>query len=756
MKIVITRKLPFSIILFFMCAGTSFALNHGSMKGAGVAMYDQGSLGGNTAGTAKTATLDYKLVTIGNKTWAWNKVNGATIDTGADWCSQLRYWSGTGTKTENNMLSRNATANLATEVWTSSTAFMPSPLKISFFQNLTSGIGMAETAAFAYNPTAINSAVAGDNTSPVITTASATTGETTATLNITGSDDQSDVFYHIVGTGIEEIAFTSNFELAGLTPNTEYSLSVTPIDFSGNEGTTQTVTFTTAGLTQITSGIAKDIKFVLLSTNDKLEYYYEFTNQQNTFRDAFLQITPAGGTMFEVKPSISPDGKYAYGATSDPRIAGKVLSLDLGYFIYAEGDPIWDDYVVENRVITEGALKGTSIKHQMNGGIAPSEKETVAPILDKVTLSDVTNDYIKLHILGADNSGTVYYQITGATNTADAFRTGDFYLTSIEPGRIYDLTVVAKDLSGNVSRSVVLKAKTANQRSNISNNNGMGYNTTTPPANGGELVSILNFDGTNLTLGCTTASTVIQNAEWKNRELYNPTVKINGTSYPLTLDTNKTTASITFNGKIGQDETAILLSEGTVLNIQWSVFWGETGGNFFTGTYIYKLGDEGQSDTEGPSLPELSATGTTLTWPTCTDLLSGVKCYRIEESGVSTIIMDLGEPSFSYEMAASPGVVTVTAVDFAGNTTSASIGNTTGVDETKESDFSLVTDLHSGHVSIKGVNAKKAAIYDLTAKVVAATQNTNRIDVSNLIAGIYLVKVVDSNGKNHSAKLVVR
>lgn len=761
MRIITMKKLLLAGALLISYSGTSWALEHGSMKGSGLAMYDQGTLGGNTAATPKAATLDYKLVTIGSKTWTWNKVNGTTIDTGADWCSQLRYWSNLGVKTENNLTNRNATANLATEVWASSDKAMPSPVKISFFQNLVGGIGMCETGAFDYDPTAKNSAVVGDNTAPVISSATvASLGETTATLNLAGSDNEGDLFYHITGAGLEEIVFTSSFELSNLAPNTAYSLTIIPIDFSGNEGSAEVVNFTTTGLVQITSGIAKDIKFVLLSSNNELEYYYEFTDPSKTFREAFLKITPAGGSEFEIKPTISPDGKYAYGKTNDARLAGKVLSLNLGYFIYVAGDPIWEDYVMSNTVITSGALTGTSIKHKMGGGIDASEQEATAPTLASATLVDVTSEYIKLNISGADNSGTVFYQITGTGTTVNAFRTGDFYLTNIQAGQIYNLSVAAKDLSGNTSEAISLKAKTESQRSNIKNNLGMDYNNTTTTTSGGELVSIVNFDGTNLTLGCTTASNVIQNAGWLNREIYNPTVKINGVSYPLTLDANKTTATHTFAGQIGENEQTIQLTQGTALEIQWSVFWGEGGGNFFSGTFTYKIGDEGQSDTEGPSKPALSVSGTAVTWPACTDALSGVKYYKIEELTGSTpavIIMDLGESSFSYTLSSASVDARITAVDFEGNETSALTSEiTVGIDETQGHNLSVYLDSQNTSAIVEGVSVDKAIIYDLSGKIVTSAKNTNTIDVSRLVNGIYLVKIISIDGFEATAKLVIR
>ncbi len=238
--------------------------------------------------------------------------------------------------------------------------------------------------------------------------------ETTADLNITGSDDSGDLFYYITsGTGIAEVSFLPTITITGLTSSTTYTLNVTPVDFNGNTGASFPVSFTTGGLVQITSGIAKDIKFVLKSTATQLEYYYQLTDPTKKFRDAFLQITPAGSsTYFEIKPTLSPDSTYVYGVSTDASIANKILSLNCGYWI-APGQPDYSDYVVTNTTITSGPLSGIPIKHQMGGGIAASEADTTSPVLNGVTLEDVTSNYLKLGIDGSDNSGNVYYTITG-------------------------------------------------------------------------------------------------------------------------------------------------------------------------------------------------------------------------------------------------------------------------------------------------------------------------------------------------------
>jgi len=752
----LTQRMKLTLLLVpLFSVNATAALTHGSIKGSGLTLYDQGSAGGNTEGATKVPTLDFKVVTIGSKTWGWEKANGSYIETGADWVSQLRFWSSANAKTENNMLNRDATNNLATEVWGKTSNSLPSPANLSFFNVMVTG-GYSETALIPYDPTAKNSAVVGDITPPVITScATSDIAEISAKINITGSDDASDLFYYITGDGIEEVSFRPTISLTGLSANTTYNLTVTPIDFSGNEGTPESVSFTTGGLVQITSGIAKDIKFVFKSTETQFEYYYEFTDPTKKFRDAFIKITPSGDTEFEIKPTLSPDSTYVYGVSTDSRLANKILTLNCGYFIYVPGDPIWENYVVDNKVITEGTLNGISIKHQMGAGPSMGETETVTPILNNVSLEDVTSKYIKLHIDGNDNSGTVYYEITGGKQAINAFRTGDYYITDIEPGKNYTLNIVAKDLSGNYSAGIEVQAKTIKSRSNIVDNIGMNYNTTTTTTAGGELVSIIQQTGNSLTLGCTTASNVIQDAGYLNRIFNTPTVKINGTDYPLTIDANKTTATATFTGQIGE----IPIEDGSSFEICWSVFWGETGGgNFVTGTYTYKIGDTGQTDTEGPSAPELSLTGNTLSWNACTDLLSGVKWYEVNEAGQATLrIFDLGETSFSYNLIDANNQISVTALDFAGNFSETSTVNVYVSNKITLKDKNIVyQDPITKQIFISGVKNTNIDLFTIEGKLVKSAVNTNTINVSTLAKGLYIVLYTNEDGMRCPVKVEVR
>lgn len=244
MKKQFLKKLAFVLCIPLLTINAMATLTHGSIKGTAIPLYNQYDAGTINLLSARAGkTFDYKVVTIGTKSWGYTNLTGATIQ-GNGWSSQLRYWGGAtfGTKTENWLTNRVAGTPMT---YGSTTSAIPSPLQLSFLQEITVN-EFTETQRINYDVTLKNSAVTGDNTAPVITscTAAGVTGNS-VTLNISGSDDQSDLFYYVTGNGLAEVLFLSGNTLTGLTPSTVYNLTVTPIDFSGNEGTPSNVQFTT-------------------------------------------------------------------------------------------------------------------------------------------------------------------------------------------------------------------------------------------------------------------------------------------------------------------------------------------------------------------------------------------------------------------------------------------------------------------------------------------------------------------------------
>jgi len=761
MKTTILKKMAVMLCAFLLTGffTASAVLTIGSAKGTLLPLYTNNDGGLINPATLKAGvTFDYKIVTVGTKTWAWTNVNGGGTIGAATWASQLRYWSTPTSHSENNLVNRNAT----TQTYGSTTNAVPASKSISFFE-ATSAVGNTETDRITYDVTIVNNPVGSDVIAPTVTACNSSgVTETTAALTITGSDDSGDVFYYISGNGgVSEVSFLPTITLSGLTQLTTYNLTVTPVDFTGNQGTPFAVSFTTSGLVQITSGIAKDIKFVFKSTTTQFEYYYQLTDPSKKFRDAFIQITPAGGTMFEIKPTLSPDSTYVYGISTDSRLASKILTLNCGYWI-APGLPDYSDYVVSNTTITSGALNGTLIKHQMGGGIAPAEAETTVPVINSATLVDVTSNYVKLNINGSDNSGTVYYTITGAKSTVNAYRTGNYFLTAIDPGKVYNLSVKPYDLSGNTAAAQTLTVKTMNARSNIKDSTTTNYNTLVlPVAPNGELVTIIKLSGSNLTLGCTTKSLLIPAGASRNKKFNNPTVVINNIPYPLTMSPDSLTATTTFTGTIGT--TAI--TAGTSLSVKWNVYWGSAlpnggvrGGNYFTGVFTYVVGDTGQTDVIGPSTPGISTGVNPITWPACTDDLSGVKSYLVSETGQTPVtIFDLGGTTFTYTKVNNLNVVTVQAIDFVGNMSAVATDPGLGTANQQIALNSTVVypNPATDRIYISG-DVAEVAFYSLQGQLIHSVINKNTVDVSIFAKGLYLVKVIDKLGSQKSSKLEIR
>lgn len=765
-----------------LCAEKAMALipEHGSILGKNLTAYDVGQTNSTPFGS-EILSVDYKLVTIGDKPYVWVRNNGSWNFSNANYGVQLRFWATAGDYTQSPIVKGTAAqeycfsgaANRIPATGSFKEAVGPpwsqggtgwstnQYITLYFFTN-------RETNYITYDKTMKNSAVAGDNTAPTLTSVAAPDAditETTAKLTFAATD-ANDFFYYIKGEGIEQVCFLNEMTLTGLSTSTSYSLQVTAVDFSGNESAPQTVNFTTKGMVNITSGIAQDIRFIMKSTTTDLEYYCEFTDPTKTFRDASLKLTPAGGAEFELKPEgttgyVSPDGKYCYIKTNNANIAGKVLNVKLGYFVYEE--PInYENWVVNLETITSGENTGLPIMHLMGGAVA--SPEVVAPVLTSANLVDVTDQYILLDLQGSDNSGVVYYEITGAEGTVNAFRTGEYYLKNILPGKAYTLTITGKDLSGNSStNSVQITVKTPDARGNVfaGQEIGTAWNNNTPYQTNPELVVSIERSGNQLTFKSTTASDLITNAAWKDRAIFSPTVRINGsnTGIPMTLSPDGMSGSVTFTDEI----EGIKIEDGVTLTLRWTVGWTETApGSYLTGEYIYKVGDDGQADTEAPTIPAVTANGFNITWKAASDLLSGVKEYKVYADDVLVeSVYDLGEGSFTITLPESTVNVKIEVYDFAGNMSefSDALANippgATGIGQAKQGVMDII---QSGkNITVISENAiKEINIYAINGQLLAAVKDVNSINVAGLTNGVYVLKVKDAENNTGSFKVAVK
>ena len=397
------------------------ALTHGSIKGTAVGLYDQYNEGAINLTTLRAGkTCDFKVVTIGNKSWGLTNLTGTTIQ-GNGWSSQLRYWGGAGftAKTENWLQTRIPTTNYTLGT---TTATIPSPLQLSFLQE-TSSNEFTETQRVNYDITAKNSSVSGDVTAPVISSCTAAdVAGTTATLNITGSDNLSDLFYYVTGNGISEVMFLSSNTLTGLTPATAYNLTVTPIDFSGNEGTPATVQFKTTPNVSFTADNL--LGFPVLTVT--------FTNT-TTNAESYEWNFGDGSAL-----STATNPTHAYQAQGTYTVTLKATNTSVGV----------SSTLVKTNFITVNAKPTLPVGELLYGGNMENANfwlvdylNTGAGKFPSATWNNTTN------VPGAGSGGCLYVNSTGGS---DGIQYAIYQKVSLIAGHIYEFNGAFRDLTANL------------------------------------------------------------------------------------------------------------------------------------------------------------------------------------------------------------------------------------------------------------------------------------------------------------------
>lgn len=360
------KNLLLASVLFlgFFSANDLQALDHGSIKGKNEPMYTIRD-GAAPGAAVNGLTLDFKLVTIGNKTWAWTNWQGKNIS-GNSWSSQLRFWQ--PTKLENNL-----TGRVAGTQQTYGTCAKPSqnPLKITFLQEENNAF--FETADFDYNYTQQNSADASDTEAPVLAEPTIVSQTALALeLSLSASDNSNDFFYYIVDeeNSFVEVSFFNSVKLT-LLPETAYNFSIYAVDFSGNMSNLKKVSTQASEALYFVEGNAQAISFKLDSRSlNKL--LIECTST-SVIGDAFVKLTIGGKPIDgkEWKPTIAAAGTTTYQIeVPSNEVPGwaenAILGLNLGYIVSPIGD--WGHYVVENSTITSGEHSGAPILHKIGTG----------------------------------------------------------------------------------------------------------------------------------------------------------------------------------------------------------------------------------------------------------------------------------------------------------------------------------------------------------------------------------------------------
>ena len=78
------------------------------------------------------------------------------------------------------------------------------------------------------------------------------------------------------------------------------------------------------------------------------------------------------------------------------------------------------------------------------------------------------------------------------------------------------------------------------------------------------------------------------------------------------------------------------------------------------------------------------------------------------------------------------------------------------VEETEGNGFTLWPNPTSGAVQIEGVEAEEVWVYNALGQVVKSVQNTNEVSLEGLVEGVYLVRIMDAEGKVYTNKITKR
>lgn len=412
------------LLMALVAVSVSVTAQIGSMKGKGLPVYTMRDNISLPVGTAiANVTFDYKIVTLGQTTYAWTNLNQGSV-TGDVWASQLRFWQ--PGKMENTLTNRVPGTQ---QTYGQCANPVQNPLTVTFFQNIADNIGFTETDNLTYDATMTNSADAADVTAPVLADP-VIAGQTSLQLRLTlsATDDSNDFFYIVedAANNFSAVSFVNDATLA-IVPGINYTLSVKAVDFSGNQSAAKTINVQGQEPVYFTEGVA-NLNSFKLDSRSLTELVVEGTSTAAPFGDVYVKVsidgqwvTDGGAAVKEWKVTgiNQTAGVQSYilhiPSGEIPGWAdGKILTLDLGY-ITAPINNDWGRYVSPNLLITEGENAGSPILHQVGTGV---DIEEVIP-----TEYECTNNLFN----AADwTLGTVYFapNWVESTNYTAAFADG--------------------------------------------------------------------------------------------------------------------------------------------------------------------------------------------------------------------------------------------------------------------------------------------------------------------------------------------
>jgi hypothetical protein len=79
------------------------------------------------------------------------------------------------------------------------------------------------------------------------------------------------------------------------------------------------------------------------------------------------------------------------------------------------------------------------------------------------------------------------------------------------------------------------------------------------------------------------------------------------------------------------------------------------------------------------------------------------------------------------------------------------------VDENEgETKVTIFPNPTNGIIHIEGVTASEVQVYNALGQVVKTVRGTNEVDLSGLAEGIYLLRIMDAEGKVYTNKITIR
>jgi len=78
------------------------------------------------------------------------------------------------------------------------------------------------------------------------------------------------------------------------------------------------------------------------------------------------------------------------------------------------------------------------------------------------------------------------------------------------------------------------------------------------------------------------------------------------------------------------------------------------------------------------------------------------------------------------------------------------------IEENKDSEISIYPNPVRDRVIIEGIEVVEIQVYNTLGQVVKTVRGTNEIPVSDLPQGVYLLRIADAEGRNHTARVAVK